>query len=121
MISFKRIRKRRGFKFSYLIVYVISGLLGFLGSGGTLLGLAGGLCSGLLCSLLSFLGCIPFIGIPIYWLTASNLNHSLSHLVPGIGLACGFSFWLYLIIALFMNLIISAICALLLLKKKATK
>lgn len=64
----------------YLIVYAVASLIGFIEGG--LPGLAIGLCSALLCSLITLVGIIPFVGIPIYIILADKINTALSSLGP---------------------------------------
>lgn len=97
----------------YFILIGLAGLIGLLeaGIGGLIVGLA----SGVLCSLVSLVGIVPFAGIPLYLM----IGNGFKGLLAGLGIVApvsqAFAFYSFLIFVIITNIFVSALVFLILL------
>lgn len=101
--------KRKSISWLYLILYLLSALVGFLEN--SLSGLVLGFLSALVCSLVSFFALIPFVGIPLYLILSKFFLKLLTKLGFSAPIAQTFSLYSFLILTIVMNLFISILVA----------
>jgi len=103
----------------YLIIYAISGILGYAFAG--LPGLAVGLAGSVVISLFTFLGIIPFAGIPLYIFFSDLINGLLLKLVPNAWIALTVAKIAFGFFVVIVNIFVSLLVLLVLLALLAGK
>lgn len=98
----------------YFILWLIIAIIGFAEGG--IAGFAIGLASGVICSILTITGLIPFVGIFVYMFGAGWFNVLLTSSGIEAPIALSLSFWGFFVFALVGYVITSIIAGLLILK-----
>lgn len=100
----------------YLFMYLIASLIGFIEGG--LGGLALGLASALICSVLPILALIPFGGIPLYLIVGNWVNGILAKLGAKAPIAQAFALYGFLVFAVILNVFVSIVVLVLILSAR---